>query len=182
MVPTLRREVAIHGADDKFAVKRYFNRSGSSWDLLCNSVLQTRFSNSLNKNWTPEMLQGSIVFSLHCAVFSSTCHKQGSHKEVAQNSILFCCTPCLSPRPSLVHLRVYFIWAGTACSISEYFIGMGLLVELWLSGSIHISCQCVNDHFWWVSHFDTSCLYLLFLSMQTDCFISQSMQLINSKR
>lgn len=81
VAPTLRREVAIHGADDKSAVKRYFNKSGSSWDLLCNSVLQTRFSNSLNKNWTPEMLQGSIVFSLHCAVFSSTCHKQGSHKE-----------------------------------------------------------------------------------------------------
>lgn len=99
------------------------------------------------------MLQGSIVFSLHCAVFSSTCHKQGSHKEVAQNSILFCCTPCLSPRPSLMHPRVYFIWAGTACSISEYFIGMGFLVELWLSGSTHLSCQCVNDHFWWVSHF-----------------------------
>lgn len=144
MVPTLRREVAIHGADDKSAVKRYFNKSETSCAILC----YRQGSPTLNKNWTPEMLRGSIVFSLHCAVFSSTCHKQGSHKEVAQNSILFCCTPCLSPRPSLMQSRVYFIWAGTACSISEYFIGMGFLVELWLSGSTHLSCQCVNDHFW----------------------------------
>lgn len=156
MVPTLRREVAIHGADDKFAVKRYFNKSGSSWDLLCNSVLQTRFSNSLNKNWTPEMLQGSIVFSLHCAVFSSTCHKQGSHKEVAQNSILFFLHTMFIPsaipgapscllhlsRNSLLHLRIFYRDGS-----------VGGIVTLWLHSYIMSMCKwslLMSFTFWYI--------------------------------